>query len=233
MCMSKRVIFAKISELFAKIEKFSAPLGLVMFFALAGLTFLNNQLNFDIPASRKVRDAAGFATPFAEVEKISLRSGTKDLATSYTSAVPTAGYYAPASYSSFATAFTGGFHIAEPTPVANPAVDAGYGIMRYTGYGGRFLYGHSSLAFSPLKGLYPGSTFTATIDGVTATYRVSQRYVFNKATELDGVGNNARRTRIYSARDEAGTRHALALMTCGNGANNDSNYRLVLFADRV
>lgn len=238
MCMSKRVIFAKIDQFFAKIEKFSAPLGLVMFFALAGLTFLNNQLNFDIPASRKVRDAAGFTEPFAEVEKISLRSGTKDLATSYTSAVPTAGYYAPASYSSFATAFTGGFRIAEPTVVDSPAVDAGYGVMRYVdkryGYVGKFLYAHSSLAFSPLKSLSVGSHFTATIDGTTATYRISARYVFNKASQLDGDGwNNRRRDRIYRAKDENEVPHDLSLMTCGNGYNDDRNYRLVLFADRV
>ena len=224
MCMSVKTIF----------ERFSGQLCLGLVAILAGLTFLNNQLNFDIPASHKVRDAAGFATPFSEVEKLDLRNGTKDIAASYASSVPTAGYYyAPVVRTGAVSAPAAVFHIAEPTPVADPSVDAGYGVMRYTGYGGRFLYAHSSLAFSPIKSLYPGSTFTATIDGVTATYRVSARYVFNKAADLDGAANNARRTRIYSARDESGTRHALALMTCGNGANNDSNFRLVLFADRV
>ena len=222
--MSVKVIF----------ERFSSQLCLGLVFILTGLAFLNTQLNFDIPASNKVRDAFDASTPFTEVEKLSLRSDTKAIATSYTSPVPAASYYAPAAYSSVASAPAATpFHIAEPTPVSNPSVDAGYGIMRYTGYGGRFLYAHSSLAFHPLKSLYVGSTFTATIDGVTATYRVSQRYVFHKASQLDGSANNARRTRIYSARDESGTRHSLALMTCGNGANNDSGYRLVLFADRI
>lgn len=231
--MSVKTIFGQINQLFAKIENFSGALGLLLVFALAGLTFLNNQLNFDIPAANKVRDAFNLSTPFSEVAKLEPRNGAKPLATTYTSPVPAAGYYAPASYTSFAGVSSANFHISEPTTVSDPAVDAGYGVMRYTGYGGRFLYGHSSLAFSPLKTLYVGSTFTATIGGATATYRVSERYVFNKAADLDGPGNNARRTRIYSARDESGTRHALSLMTCGNGANNDSGFRLVLFADRI
>lgn len=224
--MSKGVIFNFFEH---------CPKSLMSFlvFAFAGLTFLCNQLNFNIPASRKVRDAADFTTPFSEVAKLEPRSAVKGIASTYTSAVPTAGYYTPASYTSFAGVSAQNFHIAEPTPVSNPAIDAGYGVMRYMGYGGRFLYGHSSLAFSPIKSLYVGNTFTATIDGVTATYRVSQRYVFNKASDLDGTNNNARRTRIYSARDENNTRHSLALMTCGNGGNNDSNYRLVLFADAI
>jgi len=231
--MSVKSIFAKFDQFFAKLASFHGPLGLVLIFALAGLTFLNHQLSFDIPAARRVRDAFDAASPFSEVTKLEPHSGAKPLATTYTSPVPTAGYYAPASRTGLTSAPATGFHISEPTPVPDPSEDARYGIMRYTGYGGRFLYAHSSLAFSPLKSLYVGSTFTATIDGVTATYRVSQRYVFHKATELDGPSNNSRRTRIYSARDESNTRHSLALMTCGNGSNDDGNYRLVLFADHI
>lgn len=232
--MSKRVIFGKISHFIDRLATWHKPLCMVMIFALAGLTFLNTQLNFDIPSAAKVRDAAGFTEPFSEIKKLDIREIKGELASTYASSVPTAGYYyAPVARTGAVSAPAAVFHIAEPTPVADPSVDAGYGVMRYTGYGGRFLYAHSSLAFSPIKSLYLGSTFTATIDGVTATYRVSARYVFNKAADLDGAANNARRTRIYSARDESGTRHALALMTCGNGANNDSNFRLVLFADRV
>lgn len=238
--MSVKTIFGQINQLFAKIENFSGALGLLLVFALAGLTFLNNQLNFDIPAANKVRDAFNLSTPFSEVAKLEPRNGAKPLATTYTSPVPAAGYYAPASYTSY-TAFAPAaatFHISEPTVVDSPAVDAGYGIMRYIdkryGYVGKFLYAHSTLAFSPLKSLSVDNYFTATIDGITSTYRVSARYVFNKASQLDGDGeNNSRRDRIYRAKDENGVPHDLSLMTCGNGYNDDRNYRLVLFADQI
>ena len=201
-------------------------------FMLVGLTFLNNQLNFDIPSTSKIRDAAGFIATFKEVEPLSVHEFSSEIATSYTSNVP-ATYSASYSYTGANTYLANLFHINNPTPVSSPAVDAGYGVMRYTGYGGRFLYGHSTLGFARIKTLYVGDTFTVTMDGETATYQVSARYVFSKAAELDGSGNNARRTRIYSAIDESGARHSISLMTCGNGWNNDDGYRLVLYADRI
>ena len=218
------------SKLYQKIAKISGGLCAIMIFALAGLTFLHNQLNFDIPASNKVRDAAGFAHAFEETEKLDLREISADIATNFTPYVPvTYSYYGGSSSSQSSS-----FHIAEPTPVSDPSVDAGYGVMRYVGpYGSHFLYAHSTRAFSPIKWLYVGSTFTATIDGATATYRVSGRYVFNKSSELNGSANNSRRTRIYASKDENGTPHSLSLMTCGNGSNDDPNYRLVLFADQI
>lgn len=213
----------------------------VLVFMLAGVSFMNTQLNFDIPASTKVRDAAGFVTPFAEIEKMDVREIKTEIATNYVSSVPSAGYrYAPAAYTASASAPASSFHISEPSVVNNPNVDAGYGVMRYIdtsfGYRGNFLYAHSNLAFSPIKSLGVGDYFTATIDGATATYRVSARYVYNKAGKLSGNGdNNRRRDQIYRAKDfdAGGVQHSLSLMTCGNGYNDDSNFRLVLFADRV
>ncbi len=224
------------------IERYSKALSSVLVFALTGLVFLSNQLNFDIPSSTKVRDAAGFIEPLTKVEKLETRELKTEILSNYVSSVPSAGYrYTPTTtYVARAAASTSGFHISEPSVVSNPNVDAGYGIMRYIdssrGYNGNFLYAHSSLGFAPIKSLGVGSTFTATINGVTATYRVSARYVFNKAQQLTGGGeNNKRRDRMYRGKDydAGGVQHSLALMTCGNGYNDDSNYRLVLFADRV
>lgn len=230
--MSVKNIFAKFNQFFAELANFSGPLGLVLVFALAGLTFLNNQLNFDIPASTRVRDAANLTGGFETIEKLDLR----ELSEKTISSVPvtSSGYsynfaYAAPSYATSYASAPAGFYIGEPTKVSSPAVDAGYGIMRYMSYGGRFLYAHSSLAFSPLKSLYPGDTFTATIDGVTSTYVVRLREVYAKST-LDG--NSALRSAIYSA-SYRGNSYSLALMTCGNGGNDDSSYRLILFADRV
>ena len=231
MCMSKRVIFSNILD---KFSNFSGALCSLLILTLAGLTFLNHQLSFDIPASTKVRDAFDMATPFTEVKKLDVREIKTEIASTFVSSVPTASYYsAPASRASAAS-----FHISEPAVVNNPNVDAGYGVKRYIdqkyGYNGKFLYGHSTLAFSPLKTLYVGSQFTATIDGVTTTYRVTGRYVYNKASQLDGGGTtNTRRDSIYRGKDDYGTVHSLSLMTCGNGSNNDSNWRLVLFADAI
>lgn len=212
-----------------KLPKAVMSLGVFAFFSL---TFLNNQLNFDIPANAKIRDAADFSKSFEIKEKIDPKEvADKEIATGITRVayvpVTTSYYYTGANY------IANLFHINNPTPVSSPAVDAGAGVMRYMGYGGRFLYGHSTMGFSRLKTLYVGDTFTVTMDGGTATYRVVQRYVFNKGAELDGAANSSRRARIYSAVDENGASHALSLMTCGNGANNDANYRLVLFADRI
>lgn len=224
--MSMRDIF---SNVFKKVSNFSGALCSLLFLALAGLTFLNHQLNFDIPASNKVRDAFEYGTAFSEVEKLDIREIKNEIATSYVSSVPVSGYHYAATTTNTSTS---SFHIGEPTPVYDTDVDAGGGVMRYMTYGGRFLYAHSTRAFNPIKYLYIGDTFTATIDGATSTYRIASRYVYNKANELDGKANNQRRINIYTARDESG-RHALSLMTCGNGSNNDGNFRLVLYADKI
>ena len=223
--MSKRVIF---NHIFGKVSKFSGALCSLLILTLAGLTFLNNQLNFDIPAANKVRDAFDLYAPFKEVEKLDIREAKTQIASTFVSSVPTSGY-SRTTYS-VPTSSSSIFHINEPTPVNNTNVDAQNGVMRYMTYGGRFLYAHSTKAFNPIKSLGVGNTFTATIDGVTSTYKVSARYVYNKATELDGNANNQRRIDIYTARDAYG-RHSLSLMTCGNGYNDDSRYRLVLYAD--
>ncbi|MBR3131143.1 hypothetical protein IKG31_01050 [Candidatus Saccharibacteria bacterium] len=227
--MSKGVIF---SNIFNKLSSFSGALCSLLILALLGITFLNNQLNVDIPAANKVRDAFDVSIPFNEVAKLDLREMKEEIASNYVSSVPVSGYRAPAVSQPAAATTTNTFHIGEPTPVYDTAVDAGNGVMRYMTYGGRFLYAHSTRAFDPIKYLGIGSTFTATIDGVTSTYRVSARYVYNKALELDGSANNQRRINIYTARDN-GVRHSLSLMTCGNGSNNDGNFRLVLYADAI
>lgn len=221
MCMRKGVIF----RFLQRYPSLFCSLALFGFFALAGL---NQQLNLNLPTDAKVRDEANFSTVFASAEKLDIREGAKEIATNFTSRVPVTSYSRAVSAAQ-PTAQSAGFSIANPTPVYNPAVDAGYGVMRYMNYGGNFLYGHSSLAFASLKSLYVGNTFTVTMDGQTATYVVRRREVFQKSA-LDG--NSSLRASIYGA-SYRGANYSLALMTCGNGANDDSNYRLVLFADRI
>ncbi len=227
--MSKGVIF---SNIFNKLSSFSGVLCSLLVLAFFSLTFLNNQLNVDIPAANKVRDAFDVSIPFNEVEKLDLREIKGEIASSYVSSVPVSGYRTTTAARSSAATTANTFHISEPTPVYDTAVDAGNGVMRYMTYGGRFLYAHSTRAFNPIKNLGIDSTFTATIDGVTSTYRVAARYVYNKALELDGNANNQRRINIYTARDN-GVRHSLSLMTCGNGSNDNGNFRLVLYADII
>ena len=219
--MRKGVIF----RIFQRYPSLFCSLALFGFFALCGL---NQQLNLNLPSGAKVRDEANFSTAFATAEKLDIREGSKEIASSFTSRVPVTSYSYTASAAQ-PVAQSAGFSIINPTPVYSPAVDAGYGVMRYMSYGGNFLYGHSSLAFSPLKNLYVGSTFTATMDGQTSTYVVRRREVLSKS-ELDA--NPALRAAIYRA-SYRGTSYGLSLMTCGNGANDDSNYRLILFADRI
>ena len=117
------------------------------------------------------------------------------------------------------------FRITNPTPVSDPSVDAGYGVMRYKS---KFLYAHSTRAFSPLKGLWEGSEIIVEMDGVVSRYTIKKRVVEEKAV-LDS--NSGLRAAIYSAAYR-GSQYDLVLMTCGNGANDDPNMRLILFATK-
>ncbi|MBQ6571048.1 sortase [Candidatus Saccharibacteria bacterium] len=90
------------------------------------------------------------------------------------------------------------------------------------------LYGHSLSDFDPIKYLSVGDLVSLTKNGITTLYRVSARNVYNKARDLDGVANSVFRDKLYTA-----SGHALNLMTCGDGTNDDSAYRLVLSLDRA
>ena len=225
--MNKKVIFS----LFNRFPSFFCSLALFGFFTLAGLT---QKLNLNLPKEAKVRDEVSFSgTAFPAAEKLDIRSGSKDIAVSFAAAVPVTSrtYITPQNSNPVSVvAQPVNFSIVNPTPVNNPAIDAGNSIMRYMTYGGRFLYAHSSRAFSPLKSNYEGGQITVTMDGQTATYKIALRKVFVKATELDN--NSARRLALYSSKYN-GQSYDLTLMTCGNGSNDDSNYRLVLFTNRV
>lgn len=199
-------------DIFSKIKHFAMPLFSVLFLSFASLTIplaIQSQEN-----TNEIRDKATFTQTFTEVKTIEPRKAVSvdNLATSRTAVT----------YSSYSYYFT----IANPTRVSTPAVDAGYGVMRYLD---KFLYGHSSLAFSPLKSLGVGSRFVVTMDGETNTYEVVVREVFER-DYLDS--NSALRKAIYNAKYH-GANYDLSLMTCGNGSNDDSSYRLVLFANKV
>ena len=118
------------------------------------------------------------------------------------------------------------FKITNPERVSDPSVDAGYGVKRY---GAKFLYGHSTLAFNRLKTLYEGDRFVVEMDGQTVTYQVSRRVVLSKAA-LDA--SSSLRSAIYGAAYR-GQAYDLALMTCGDGTNDDESSRLILFVSRV
>ncbi len=202
--MSKEVIFSKI-------KRFAMPLFSVMFLSFLSILVPFTEYTLSAPAS-EIRDTATFVNKLTELEPIELRKEVSidNLATSRTS-----GYH----HNSY-------FTIVNPEKVSTPAVDAGYGVKRYLK---KFLYGHSSLAFSPLKNLYNGNRFVVTMDGETAAYEVVVREVFSRSY-LDS--NSALRKAIYNA-NYRGESYDLSLMTCGNGSNDDSSYRLILFANKV
>ncbi len=208
------------------VSKYRGSLYTLLFLGFVDLSFFNNYLNFSRTTS-KIRDTIPVlktASEIATLEPIKPLKTDESLAT-----VPkTSTRYI---FGSSTAKASSAFHIANVVDVADPSVDAGNGIKRFNYKGAnRFLYGHSTLAFSPLKRLYVGNTFTATLDGVTKTYRVEQRVVFNKASDLDN--NAARRAALYTGKYN-GSSYDLALMTCGNGSNDDSNFRLVLFANAI
>ena len=197
----------------------------ILFLLFLGLVGLSSRFNFSLNHTTAIRDVSDFSTDLGEIAKINLDRKTESVATSFAHPV------APTSTSSTvldttSVSRTASFSIKNPAPVSDPSVDAGTGVKRY---GSHFLYGHSSLAFSPLKTLYVGDTLTVEINGETKTYAVSRREVFSKAS-LDA--NSALRSSIYSA-NYRGNSYDLALMTCGNGSNDDPTSRLVLFISQV
>lgn len=200
-----------------------------LLFVFLGLSLVHTNFNFNLPKTSKIRDAAPFSTVYSPLEKLSLSGSAGNSKISAVPRTATAVFNQPAATFAARYAAVSGsslFRISNPAPVADPSVDAGYGVKRY---GAKFLYGHSSLAFSRLKSLNVGDQFIVEMDGQVATYRVSRREVMSKSS-LDA--NSGLRSAIYGAQYR-GKSYDLSLMTCGNGANDDANYRLILFAARV
>ena len=108
-------------------------------------------------------------------------------------------------------------------------------------YRNKFLYGHNSSAiFGDLKNLSIGATFTITHDGVTSTYRIMNRVVYqyeetgNGALRLNGDGRNYFLNTVR-AKDNNDMQYAVSLMTCHGvsyGGDNATE-RLVLFANKI
>lgn len=108
--------------------------------------------------------------------------------------------------------------------------DAERGVVQYQN---TFFYGHSTVAFDRLKTVYAGDSIKVIdINGKVHTYKITQRIVKSKAY-LNGEGKTDGFTAgVYSA-NYYGTQYSAAFMTCGNGSNNDSAYRLILYAIEV
>lgn len=216
-----------IKELFLR---YTGALYSLLFFAFLGLARINTSFNFDLK-SASIYDAAPSVSTFSELKKLTpVDDSLVALSSSYVSNVPrtSASLVSAPRAASASNIFT----INNPTTVSNPSIDAGYGVLRYNNgsNGGRFLYGHSSLAFNRLKTTFIGDKINVEMDSAPSTYVVSARVVFNKSSELDN--NSGRRLALYNAKYN-GTSYDLALMTCGNGTNDDPNFRLVLFLTKI
>ena len=202
---------------------------LLIFLTLSGV---NTWFNFDIPATSQIRDAGPILPNYSIAEPLHISSL---LANSNVQDVPStstiSSNYSAVRYftqrRSASVASSGLTRFANIKAVSSPSVDAGTGIKSY---GTKFLYAHSSLAFAPLKSLNEGAKFEVEQNGQVFTYIVSRQVVFNRASDLDS--NSARRKAIYNA-SYNGKTYDLALMTCGNGTNDDPAYRLVVFATRI
>lgn len=122
--------------------------------------------------------------------------------------------------------------------VANTAVPSGDHVNFYRS---KFLYGHnSSVIFGGLKNLGIGATFTITHAGVTSTYRVANRVIYqyeeagNGALRLNNDGRNYF-LGVVKAKDNNGVQYDVSLMTCHGvsyGGDNATE-RLVLFAYKI
>ncbi len=226
MSVKRKVIFEFIT-------RFSGSLYSLLLFAFIGLSFLNSHFNFDLPSGSKIRDVSPITSSLEEAAKLSTPKKTEEIASTFTpgvSSVPKASNFGfmnsvEAQHAALSRN-SGMFTITNPTPVSDPSVDAGYGIKRY---GSKFLYAHSSLAFGPLKTIYEGGKIAVEMDGSYNVYEVARREVLPKS-KLNA--SSGLRLAIYGAQIY-GESYDLALMTCGNGSNDDSNYRLILFLRKV
>ena len=214
------------------IFRYSSALYSLIFLCFLCLAHINQQFNFSMPTNTKIRDALDPSLAFGDYTKLSeISTSSVNIPSSYISSVPRTGTSAATSRLSDSSA-PSIFKITNPITVSTPAIDAGRNILRYDNgkNNGRFLYAHSSQAFAPLKSIYEGDKIIIGLDGAINTYIVSKRVVFHKQTELDN--NAGRRLALYSSTYN-GVSYDFTLMTCGNGKNDDSNYRLVLFLKKT
>lgn len=125
--------------------------------------------------------------------------------------------------------------ILEIVDVTDTAVDSGGHVNKY---GGKFLYGHNSVAvFGGLTGLGVGSGFSVTYGGATTNYVVSKIVIYEKNVEtgklqLNGVGSYMRD--VADAKSD-GVYYDLSIMTCYGTSygNGDASHRWVIFANAV
>ena len=101
---------------------------------------------------------------------------------------------------------------------------------------GKLVYAHNdpALMLSALS-LRAGSIFTVTENGVTKTYRVAEAKIISKAelsAVIPGTNYNLMSKVTYSAQNQSGVSHSIALMTCYERVRGAAN-RYVVFANEV
>ena len=132
------------------------------------------------------------------------------------------------------------------TIVKDTRADAGNHVNMYCGSNAacnKFIYGHNSSAvFGNLKNLRVGvDTFTVTLNGVTSTYRIVNKVIYdyelggNGALRLNGDTSINYMNRTAKARDNNNVQYDLSLMTCHGQSLGSGNatQRLVLFANKI
>lgn len=120
-------------------------------------------------------------------------------------------------------------HTVSIVNVSSTAVDAGNHVNRFRE---KFLYGHNSSAvFGGLVNLNEGGRFVVRIDGITKSYVVIEKVIYEKAsgTSLRLNGKDYSMSAIAKGRGK----YNIVLMTCygvsyGNG---DASHRLVIYAN--
>lgn len=108
--------------------------------------------------------------------------------------------------------------------------DAKNGVIEYEG---TFFYGHSNAAFDPIKRIGVGQRIRI-IDSIgrTRTFQVTVRDVKTKEY-LNGTGKRDGFTAGMYEGKYYNQQYSASFMTCGDGTNNDSTKRLILFAAEI
>ena len=101
---------------------------------------------------------------------------------------------------------------------------------------GKLVYAHNDpiLMLSALS-LKPGSTFTITENGVTKAYKAVETQIISKAelsAVIPGTNYNLMSKVTYSAQNQNGVSHSIALMTCYERTRGAA-HRYIIFANEI
>lgn len=221
-----KVIFEHIFEQYFK--RFSSSAFSILLMGFLALSFLSINTNLIASKKTEIRDVASFTSKLDEKEKLSLNKSESTIASNFAPSVPRTSSSVASSYTNTSpgNGSLSYYNIVNPRSTG----DCSYIAPNETGAlscnGGNFFFGHSHYAFSWIRYIGEGETFSVTRNGATETYRVARK-ISMPLNEVERYYRSISQSLMYR-----GETYSAILMTCGRG-DDDNNYRTFVFAYRV